>query len=340
MSASPLVSVIVPVYNCADVLHICVDSVLGQTFGDFELILVDDGSRDGSGELCDAHARQDERVRVLHKANGGTSSARNAGLDAARGSYVMFLDNDDHWKSQTALASVSQRLEATSPDILVFLHEEYWEGSGKTTLPVRPIRPPKDRPHYPLSEEGDFYGSAMNLVNEYVYYGAVWQCAFRRELLEGASVRFPEGSRNEDLAFCFGALKGAASIDYLNEALYVWRRGVASSQSSGLPSRQSVGDLYRLLRGWADEAQVCDARRRALLDAYLGPIYLVCVGYMYLYEDPEALAWRADLKSLAHLLDASQQREVRLVRPFLKMFGQGFVGRVLALRYHLLAGRT
>lgn len=91
-----MISVIVPVYNTKAYLKRCVDSLLGQTYGDMEIILVDDGSTDGSGELCDSYAAMDGRVRVFHKENGGSSSARNLGLDNARGEYIGFVDSDDY----------------------------------------------------------------------------------------------------------------------------------------------------------------------------------------------------------------------------------------------------
>lgn len=91
----PLISVIVPVYNVEAYLPACVDSILSQTFSDFELILVDDGSPDACGAMCDSYAQKDSRIRVIHQENGGLSSARNAGLDAAKGQYVTFVDSDD-----------------------------------------------------------------------------------------------------------------------------------------------------------------------------------------------------------------------------------------------------
>lgn len=91
----PLISVIVPVYNVERYLRRCVDSILGQTWSELELILVDDESPDNSGAICDEYAKKDKRVRVIHKANGGVSSARNAGIDDASGEWICFIDSDD-----------------------------------------------------------------------------------------------------------------------------------------------------------------------------------------------------------------------------------------------------
>jgi Glycosyltransferases involved in cell wall biogenesis len=96
----PTLTIIIPVYNTKEYLPQCVESVLNQSYTDFELILVDDGSTDGSGAICDAYAEKDDRLFVFHKANGGVSSARNMGLEYARGVWVFFLDSDDSLPSQ------------------------------------------------------------------------------------------------------------------------------------------------------------------------------------------------------------------------------------------------
>ena len=96
MNITPKISVIVPVYNAEKYLHRCIDSILSQTFTDFELLLIDDGSKDGSGAICDEYAAKDNRVRVFHKENGGASSARNLGMDNAQGEWVAFVDADDY----------------------------------------------------------------------------------------------------------------------------------------------------------------------------------------------------------------------------------------------------
>lgn len=114
---TPLVSVIVPVWNCEKFLPRCVDSILAQTWPEFELILVDDGSPDGCGAICDSYAKKDPRVRAIHKENGGVSTARNAGLDAAVGLYIFFVDADDAIEAH--LMEYAMRSQLAHPDRLV-----------------------------------------------------------------------------------------------------------------------------------------------------------------------------------------------------------------------------
>ena len=99
-NTNPKISVIIPVYNAEKYLRRCVDSILAQIFTDFELLLIDDGSKDKSGVICDEYAKKDNRVKVFHKENGGVSSARNLGLDNARGEWIGFIDSDDMVKPE------------------------------------------------------------------------------------------------------------------------------------------------------------------------------------------------------------------------------------------------
>ena len=124
----PKVSLIVPVYKVEPYLHRCVDSILNQTFRDFELILVDDGSPDNCGAICDEYAEKDDRIQVIHKTNGGLSSARNAGLDIARGRYIMFCDSDDYvaenWCQIMVMAIKKYPFALVSSDLLKVQEKE------------------------------------------------------------------------------------------------------------------------------------------------------------------------------------------------------------------------
>ena len=115
----PLVSIIVPIYNVEQYLQRCVDSLINQTYRNLEIILVDDGSPDRCGEICDDYAKGDSRIKVIHKSNGGLSDARNKGLDMASGDYVMFVDSDDWIDSQTCENSIRNAI-GNNADIVVF----------------------------------------------------------------------------------------------------------------------------------------------------------------------------------------------------------------------------
>lgn len=117
---NPRISVIVPVYNTEKYLSECVDSILAQTFTGFELLLIDDGSSDNSGAICDEYAVKDSRIRVFHKLNGGVSSARNLGLDNARGEWIIFIDGDDYWNNPDMLDSLYDMAIRNSLDIVRF----------------------------------------------------------------------------------------------------------------------------------------------------------------------------------------------------------------------------
>ena len=115
---NPLVSVIVPVYNVETYIYDCIESVLLQTYVNLELLLVDDGSKDKSGQICDQFSKRDCRVKVLHKKNGGASSARNYGIDRANGEYLIFLDADDYWIENDFLRQFVNRIVSNGLDVL------------------------------------------------------------------------------------------------------------------------------------------------------------------------------------------------------------------------------
>lgn len=125
MDKQPFFSIIVPVYNTEAYLHDCVDSMLAQDFTDYEVILVDDESPDSSPAICDAYAEQYQNIRVIHKKNGGVSAARNTGIKAAKGEYILFSDSDDFFVGHNAFRILAQELKNLSPDMLLFLPAEY-----------------------------------------------------------------------------------------------------------------------------------------------------------------------------------------------------------------------
>ncbi|MFI0864911.1 CDP-glycerol glycerophosphotransferase family protein [Streptomyces smyrnaeus] len=222
----PRFSVIVPVHQVQAYLHECLDSVLGQCFGDFELIAVDDHSPDSSGEILDAYAAADSRVTVIHLAqNGGLGPARNTGTARARGDYVLYLDSDDTMAPGT-LRALAERLSATSdPDVLVFDYAPaYWDGSlGPAAHP--PLLGPDAGPAVcTLAERPEL----LRLP------AFPWSKAYRRDFLLRENLTFPPGTY-EDTPWNFPVLLTARTIATLGRVCvhYRQRRGGSILTTTG-----------------------------------------------------------------------------------------------------------
>lgn len=126
-------SVIVPVYKVEDYLERCIKSILQQTYKDFELILVDDGSPDNCGIMCDEFAKKDDRIIVIHQENAGLSAARNAGLAIARGKYILFVDSDD-WILESTTIKLADIINKKNPDIIVFGYSNIYENKEEQVI--------------------------------------------------------------------------------------------------------------------------------------------------------------------------------------------------------------
>lgn len=214
---APKISVIVPVYKVEKYLPECIESVLAQTFTDFELILVDDGSPDNSGAICDAYAARDPRIRVFHKQNGGVSSARNLGLDNAKGEWIAFVDSDD-WICPFCLEILYRKALEKNPDIVL---ADYWKDQGRIQISTEQRLPPAPN---------DITG-VMRGFFEKKLVGVSYAKLFRKKLLEDAGIRFPENVRfAEDFVFCAEAFCAAESWEHCARPVYHYRgQGYATS---------------------------------------------------------------------------------------------------------------
>ena len=180
----PLLSIIVPVYDVEHYLPKCIDSILAQTFTDFELILVEDGSPDNCPALCDAAAAKDARIRVIHQKNGGLSAARNAGLDVARGEWIGFVDSDDYIAPEM-YETLYQTVQSTGADLALC----DYVAVDETGAPCPPM-------HTGLAQQS-FTGREL-LKNAYdLMVQLAWNKLYRRAIF--AQLRYPEGKLNEDL---------------------------------------------------------------------------------------------------------------------------------------------
>ena len=222
MNQKPLISVIVPVYKVEPYLRQCVDSILNQTYANLEVILVDDGSPDRCGAICDEYAAQDSRVRVIHKSNGGQSTARNMALDVCTGDYIAFVDSDD-WLEAKAYEEMMRFIQEQKLDVVYCVPNEITDGVINGT-----------RYHYYPDET--VYDAREILVrtlrNE--ISAEPWLKMCHRRCWEG--VRFPEGRIYEDVAIAFYPLaKAKRPVGFLDRSLYNYRINRTGTTQSRKP---------------------------------------------------------------------------------------------------------
>lgn len=211
----PVLSVIVPVYNVEPYLRACVDSILAQTFRDFELILVDDGSTDGCPTICDSYAKLDGRVRVVHKENGGLSSARNAGMHVARGVLLSFIDSDDFIHPQMMEALTSPLLADSCVDVSMCA---YLRCSVDAECDMGEMSLPRPQTMDSVQALEAVYGNSVSNLTF-----VAWNKVYRRTLFERTGVVYPEGKLYEDGFTTYRLLYGADKAVIVDAQLYFYR---------------------------------------------------------------------------------------------------------------------
>ena len=221
------ISVVVPVYNVEPYLQRAVDSLLCQTYENLQIILVNDGSPDRCGEMCDAYAQKDSRVQVIHKENGGLSSARNAGIDLADGAYIAFLDSDDYFQP-TMLERLYTVAEKENCDIVQCEFYRFCDDPSHDPEPgeVQIITPDQ----------------ALTCIDEPVYMAA-WNKLYKRELFE--KIRFPHGKIHEDVGTTYRLFYEAGRIAVMKDAMYGYYENPDSITTSKVKmNKLDLVDMY------------------------------------------------------------------------------------------------
>lgn len=216
-----MISVIVPVYNVEKFLNYCVNSIVNQTYNDLEIILIDDGSTDNSGKICDEWLERDERVKVIHQKNMGLSGARNSGIDLASGDYIAFIDSDDfilpeyfHYlldliESQDADISVCQLLEVDEENNVI-----------------------KEKNICRSYDLNNNYECMRDFLSSNVIDTTAWRKLYRSRLFKESGIRYPLGAYNEDVFTTYKVISECDRIAVGSKALYAYRKREGSIMNS------------------------------------------------------------------------------------------------------------
>ena len=247
MIGKPLVSIIVPVYNIEEYIFKCLNSLVTQSYEKIEIIVVDDGSTDKSGEMCDEVAKLDKRVRVLHQKNKGLSGARNAGIKAAKGEFVCLVDGDDYVQEDFVKEMVQKARGGA--DIIVCGYN--------SSIPEN------------VTITGE-RATIKLLVKQENMEIVAWNKMYRRELIN--NFRYPEGENYEDTLTTYKILAAAKKVSYMPKTLYVYLERTGSITSKDKKEKRLIAReraAQEAVRYFADRAKLRDAAEIALLTANL-----------------------------------------------------------------------
>lgn len=324
-------SIIVPVYNVERYLEECIESILQQTFTDYELILVDDGSKDSSGKICDVYQTKCSSIKVIHKRNGGAAESRNVGLDISKGRYIIFLDSDDYIAEKTFLEQIACALDKEQ-DIVLYNYKKYYEGTGRLGGITF---------HYPKISESDHQSDILyKLVEADAFYCTAWLKAISSKLLKENEIRFQTGIRSEDQEWYYHVVLKARTYVVADVPFVVYRQREGSVTATF--SEQHLKDNIALLEKWCAKIKSNEIDREfqyALL-ASIAKLYTnLLIAYSSLNSD-EKRKHKMEMKNLSWLLKYDLNKRVQKINSVYKVFGLAGTVRLLHLAKIILEKKS
>ena len=316
-------SIVIPVYNVEPYLIQCVESVAAQTCRDFEIILVDDGSPDGCPAVCDALAAGDSRIRVIHQENQGLSGARNTGIQAACGEYILFLDSDDLWADPDVLQTVAAGLARTDADVLSFNYRKFY---GDTPEPL----------YFPdsLPSSANAESLAQMLQGDRWVTGACNK-AIRLSLLKTNQLYFRTGITSEDIDWTLRLALCGQRFAFENVCVFLYRQHTASISHS--PSRKKIECLCGNVQECIRLLESASGEKAALLRPFVAYQYGTLLhNVANLPASQRSRELMKNTSRMKWLLSCSNNPKVRLLRLSCRFVGLRGTMIMLRLRQKLL----
>lgn len=326
-AGSSFFSVIVPVYNIKDYVGRCIDSIAHQTMRDIEVILVDDGSTDGSSLLCDFYVEQDPRIQVVHKENGGLSSARNTGIETAVGEYLLFPDGDDYYRDLSFFGALKEHIEDNQyPDLTVFGSTSYW-----VEREVFEDDPSALDERLNGSDVKTMLGA---LIAQDSLTVTAWSRALRRGLVKDGALFFRPGLLGEDFEWSLRVLDHISSMSVLDVRPYVYIKGRPQSITRNVGVR-NLSDGLTVLEEYANDYTFSSDEMRRLLLGYCAYQYSVYCGLTARLSGDARRIFLERLDRLKWILELGTSSKVRRVRYLIGILGLSMTSRLLGLYIRL-----
>lgn len=273
MNSVPIISVIVSVYNAETFMHRAVDGLLAQTLSDYEVLIIDDGSTDGTGEVCDDYARKDPRIRVFHEQHQGVTHARQLAIDQARGKYFIRIDADDQIYPEM-LEDMYQALEEADADMLICDYKEI----SNNGLIYRKQKPTALTPT-----------AVANDLLERRLFGALWNKMFKTSCLKDKSIRIHENlDLREDIVFVLDMLPHIENIVYMPQAYYLYDKGMNANSLSNTyltENRHYYDQEVLWLKAALDCPLINIGIRKRFIGSLLNYAYVTLSGKFYSAEE-------------------------------------------------------
>lgn len=317
-----LFSIIVPVYNIEAYLRTCITHVLHQTFKDYELILIDDGSTDKSGKICDWYADRYSCINVIHQANHGQSYARNVGISAAKGDYILFLDGDDYWYSKSCLKKLSDYIRSNKVpfDVVAYRGIFAYSDGKKTVYDYREVNYWKANESHKGYTGQEFLKTHLKTGHAFRWYP--WLYAFSKRLFEDGKLRFPVNRVYEDFFLIWRVLLAADRIGILPELFYVYRLKRPGSSTETVSYKNCRDRLWILEHNIIDVKHTdMDEELKSCLLNNFSQSYVACCALTTLLKNPQRHKMLAQLKKKQRLLDYADSRICVMVRIGFKTIG-------------------
>ncbi len=314
-------SVIMPVFNVEKYIRKSVDSVLNQTYQNIEVLLVDDGSTDNCPKICDDYAELDSRVRVIHKKNGGLSDARNFGIDAASGDYVVFLDSDDYWSSDTALEKAARKLEMEKSDVMLFFFKYLFEDENNRITEYN-----SEFEKIEINMESK-KTQLTDLIKNNIYISSAWAKIIKRQLFKDNDLYFVKGVYSEDIEWSARLMMYASSFSVLNESFYIYiQRGTSIAHS--LRRKNIVDAKNNVMKALAMADSIDEELKEAFMN-YISYQYITVLNVSCVCKDDIRDEIR-DMKNYTYLLDYHWNPKVKKIYTFNKIFGFNMMMKLLS----------
>lgn len=312
----PYFSIIVPVYKVEEYLDQCITSVLDQTYGDFELILVDDGSPDNSGKICDDYAEKDNRIIVIHQKNGGLSAARNSGIKRTQGRYILFLDSDDYWLHKDFLENLNLRLSKILSDVICFNYRKSY--CHKV-----------DEPYFKIPSKSTNEDGIEFLSKNQIWIACAWNKAIKSELFLQYDLFFVKGIIAEDVDWCARLATYADSFDYINIDAVAYRQRAGSITHTSSP--KNVACLEKNVTESEKVIESADANKKTFLFAYLSYQVAVLLFNVLSLERIMQKEYRERMKKHMSYLKYSNTRKTVLIYRCYQILGYELTIKLLSI---------